>query len=227
MSGENGPMSNAEFVALPRQAKNITAQRFGRLIASGPIGKNKHNKMIWLCQCDCGNTTTVLTSHLLSGNTASCGCHGRTLAFTHKMSYAAIYKTWDGMRTRCNNPKSPNYKNYGARDIKVCDEWLHSFEAFYDHVSQLQGYGTKGLSLDRINNSQGYFNGNVRWATSKEQHRNTRQTRMITFLGRTQCVADWSAEIGVSSTGIRYRLRAGWNIEKTLTTPSAKTTRRK
>lgn len=78
------------------------------------------------------------------------------------------------MRSRCTNPNSTGYKNWGGRGIKVCDEWLNSFDAFYDYVSKLPHFGEKGRQLDRINNDGNYEPNNVRWATRSEQMRNSR-----------------------------------------------------
>ena len=78
------------------------------------------------------------------------------------------------MIQRCTNPNQIRFKDYGGRGIKVCDEWLNSFEAFYDHVSQLPHFGEEGYSLDRINNNGNYEPGNVRWATAAEQVKNRR-----------------------------------------------------
>jgi len=54
--------------------KDLTGQRFGKLIALEHIGSNKHGKRLWLCQCDCGNKCTVTSECLLQGDTISCGC---------------------------------------------------------------------------------------------------------------------------------------------------------
>lgn len=78
------------------------------------------------------------------------------------------------MKKRCYNPKDEHFKYWGARGIAVCDEWLQSFQAFYDYVSQLPHFGEKGYTLDRINNDGNYEPGNVRWATAKEQIHNRR-----------------------------------------------------
>jgi len=74
------------------------------------------------------------------------------------------------MKHRCLNPANPNWKNYGGRGIRVCDEWLASFDAFYAYV----GDPPEGMSLDRIDNDGNYEPGNVRWATMEQQLANRR-----------------------------------------------------
>lgn len=58
-----------------RQTLDLTGQRFGRLIALEKTDKRSSDgRVIWRCQCDCGNICEVDSHHLKSGNTQSCGC---------------------------------------------------------------------------------------------------------------------------------------------------------
>lgn len=120
---------------------------------------------------------------------------------THGMSRTAMYKRWRSMRNRCENPNAPVYKNYGGRGIRVCERW-RDFELFAADM----GPAPSGCSIDRINNDGNYEPGNCRWATRADQNRNTRRVHLITHEGRTQCVADWALELGLSWTTARYRL---------------------
>lgn len=123
-------------------------------------------------------------------------------------------QTWASMRARCTNPKKSDYQYYGGRGITVCDRW-QSFENFLADM----GEKPPGTSLDRIDNSGNYEPSNCRWATRAEQMRNTRQTRMLTLNGKTQCVVDWERELGFKPVTITMRLRRGWSVEKALTMP--------
>lgn len=80
---------------------------------------------------------------------------------------------WRGMLYRCENPRDKGYRYYGARGIRVCERW-HDFEAYYADIMRLLGPCPDGKSLDRINNDGHYEPSNVRWATPKEQARNSR-----------------------------------------------------
>ena len=85
------------------------------------------------------------------------------------------YSTWHGMKERCYNINNSNYKDYGAKGVTVCEAWLGSFDSFVADM----GYKPTGLSIDRIDNRDGYHLNNCRWATAKEQTANRRLTYVI------------------------------------------------
>lgn len=212
-----------QYITLPKLAKYITGQRFNRLLALGPIAKNDKNQIVWLCNCDCGNTAQVICSHLKGNLVKSCGCYKIDTIITrntiHGLSQSPLYRIWADMIKRCTNPKAIGYKNYGERGIAVCDQWRHDFQAFFDYVSKLEHCGENGYSIDRIENNGNYEPGNVRWATDIEQNRNTRVTIMLEFRGQTKNLHAWAEELHFSSGTLDSRLRSGWSAEQILTTP--------
>lgn len=215
-----------QYIILPKQAKDITGQRFGRLVALGPIGKTPSTQIKWHCQCDCGNTVDVVSQSLREGITLSCGCLRRE-NFTrrktiHGLAGHPVYRTWKGIVTRCTNPNTIGYENYGGRGITICDEWRHDFVLFFEHVSKLPHYGEDGYSIDRLNNSLGYFAGNVRWATPTEQNRNSRHNRNLAYNGKTQTMTEWASEFGLKFATLDGRLRRGWDMERALHVPTRK-----
>lgn len=127
---------------------------------------------------------------------------------------SALYRAWLGMKNRCCNPKSPDYSNWGGRDICVCDEWMKSFDAFYNDMADSH---QKGLSLDRVDNNKGYSKENCRWATKIEQCNNTRSNVILEFQNKKMTIAQWSRELGIKAQTIRDRyLRYNWSAGEAL-----------
>jgi hypothetical protein len=127
------------------------------------------------------------------------------------------YKSWQAMVERCGREKHPHFARYGGRGISVCPRWRESFQAFLDDV----GERPMGKTLDRFPNKDGnYEPGNTRWATDVEQHQNMRNNRYLTCFGKTQLLMNWSTETGIKRTTINERIRRGWGVEKTLSTPT-------
>ena len=158
---------------LPKKARDLTGQRFGKLLALEPVGEDQQGRVLWRCQCDCGHQTIVIGCNLTSGNSKSCGCVQREKLslrrWKHGMSQSLTYVSWYGMIKRCEDPHHRSYPNYGGRGIKVCERW-HSFENFLADM----GERPKGTTLDRIDNNGNYCPGNCKWSTFLEQQRNKR-----------------------------------------------------
>lgn len=211
------------FIKLHGKAVDLTEIRFGRLLALGPISKTRFGNLVWQCQCDCGKICNVASSDLRKGDTKSCGCWNSDMLksrnTSHGLAHTFIYRTWRHIIGRCTNPTNSRYVDYGGRGITISPEWRHDFLVFHDHVSGLPHCGEEGYSLDRQNNSLGYFPGNVRWATPTQQMRNTRVNRMVEFAGKTQPLIVWAEKLGIKYRTLRSRVHLGWSIEEALTTP--------
>lgn len=191
---------------------DLTGKKFNRLLVLKVMDNDKKNRRkFYLCQCDCGKETVVRSDELRNGHTKSCGClykESRTeVSKTHGKSNTKLYWIWKNMNSRCNSKSDNAYKYYGGRGIKVCDEWLHDFQVFYDWA-MANGY-KPGLTIDRINNDGNYEPNNCRWATRKEQGDNTRRTVHITVNGITKNTTEWAETIGVSIQTISYHRKKG------------------
>lgn len=218
-------------------------QRFGRLVIISLI----YRKELWGrefncvdAKCDCNNQITVCRiSDILRGEKISCGClkiENRLKAITKypKGVYkSSLYRTWDAMIQRCENPNTEWYCNYGGRGIKVCRNW-RDFGNFRDDIISNIGDRPNKLTLDRKENNLHYSCGhceeciknhwkfNCKWSTRKEQNRNMRRNKWFIGFGETKCLEDWANDPRnvISFEGVKSRLRNGWGVEKALMTPS-------
>lgn len=196
---------------------DLTGQKFGRLTVIEKA-ENKGKYTAWICKCECGENVIVRSDHLKSGFTKSCGCLRKKSHIRHGLNHTRIYKIWSHMKSRCCNQKDCHYKYYGDRGIKVCDEWLNDFEAFYNWAMS-NGYDDT-LTIDRIDVNGNYEPSNCRWATRKEQSNNRRSNHLLTYNNKTQTIKQWADEYNITYNKLSSRInKYNWTIERALNTP--------
>lgn len=205
------------------KAEDLTGKRFGKLIVLKEVEPKidaKGNKYhYWECLCDCGNTTFVTTQNL-KNSTQSCGCYLKEVAgqqtLKHGYRNSRLYRIYNGMKQRCNNPNSPNYPNYGGRGITVCPEW-NKEDALPVFVEWALANGYRDdLSIDRIDNSKGYSPDNYRWANRQEQSNNTRQNVHLSYKGEIYTIAQFSRKYGINHRVVSKMLKEGFKAEEIL-----------
>lgn len=214
--------------------RNILIQigdRFGRLTVEKesephyyPSGEKRRS---FECRCDCGSHTKVLISRLRSGHTQSCGCilpeivaKRNKNTSKHNETGSRLYSIWHSMKNRVHNKNDAAFVNYGGRGITMCDAWM-DYTVFRDWALS-NGY-SDDLSIDRINNNEGYYPSNCRWSTCLEQSRNKRNNRHVSAFGETKCLSAWAGDPRcrvVSSTLKARIIRYLWDPEIAISTPS-------
>ena len=142
-------------------------QRYSRLIVTAELGKKVQ------VLCDCSNEKVVWRLNVLAGYTKSCGCLQREMASAVNTAHGLankhpLYAVWKRMRRRCYDPRHHSYPWYGAKGIKLCNEWESDFLLFYRDMHE--GY-IEGLTIDRIDPTKDYCKENCRWITHSENSR--------------------------------------------------------
>lgn len=185
-----------------KTARDVAGLKFGRLTALRRVGFNRYpcgtSHAVWECLCECGALTSVSLYCLTTGNTRSCGCLKSDLAVSmrkthghagHKTGKSPTYKLWLSMRHRP--------VGHDAR-----------WDVFENFLADM-GEKPEGMSLDRIDNEQGYSKANCRWVTPTAQARNRRITLMVEFEGETTPMAELAERFGLKYHTVHLRYRKG------------------
>lgn len=156
---------------------DLTDMRCGKLTVIRKITTNGGHGTLWECQCDCGKTTIARHDDLKTGHKKSCGCYGKSgeSKIRHGQTHTRIHRQWCAIKQRCTNPNFKQWKDYGGRGIKVCDEWngKHGFDNYY-RWAITHGY-SDDLEIDRIDNDGNYEPSNCRFVTHKENMNNRKR----------------------------------------------------
>lgn len=164
----------------------------------------------WKCVCSCGTEFESRADSIVAGTTASCGCSRSK----HGLGRPPELFVWEGMKARCFNSNSPQWKNYGGRGISICSRWM-DFGSFYRDMGPRP---SRLHSIDRIDTNKDYEPSNCRWSTSIEQGRNRRDNVLMSMNGKTQCLAAWASDLGIPYSCLYYRVvTAGLPHEVALT----------
>jgi hypothetical protein len=192
---------------LKKNAVDITGQRFGKLVAIKPVGRQS-GKIVWEFLCDCGSTTQYMSWMPRTGSVVSCGCWRKR---RDGLATTRAYQIWAKMIKRCDKANDKDYPNYGGRGIRVCERWK-LFENFYADMGEALGKTT----LDRIDNAEGYSKENCRWVLMKTQQNNKRTNVNITYQGITLTISEWAEKLNIGYSTLWRRLKRNLPLEKAL-----------
>jgi len=193
---------------------DLTGERFGRLVVVVKSEEKKSGRSTyWECVCDCGNKHIVRSDHLKNGHVQSCGCYNVDSHIKHGDYADRLYSIRNSMISRCHNKNNNKYRIYGESGIKVCEEWLTSYELFREW-SYLNGYSEE-LTIDRIDHRKGYFPENCRWVSAFEN--SSRTNRRIPILVESEAngqeefdsVADFTNKYKLPASSVHRNMRNG------------------
>lgn len=200
------------------RTKDLKGLTFGRLTVLEFVGReNNSGRAIWKCLCGCGKLLEVNGSRLKSGNVKSCGCLKRDSCIErstiHGETNTYFWKTWRGIKHRCNDISSPSYKYYGARGITYDPRWedysefrKDMYEA-YKAAVRIWGSHTR-ISIERLNVNGNYEKSNCTFIPLSMQPGNTRRNNWMLAIdpnGKEYCTKNKKAfakRFGLQTSGI-------------------------
>ena len=205
------------------EKENLIGKRFGRLTVKEELENSE-----LLCKCDCEGEIIVSKDDLLSKKVRNCGCYP-----TEKLEYSIpeytkdrAFKVWKSIIERCYIPSHKNYRYYGGKGIRVCEEWLNDYFKFKEFLYS-NGYDENApfgqCTVDRIDNNKDYCPENCRIVPMKFQALNKYSNHFITYNGKQMTVTEAAELNGLTNSQVFNRLNKGWNMERALHQPLAVT----
>ncbi len=200
-------------------------KRYGRLTVIG-FNLETGEKRKWRVRCDCGKEFDTIPWYVKSGDTRSCGClHIEAIKEAntkHKHPIEEnlrLYNIYKGIKKRCYNEKDFTYKNYGARGIKMCKEWLDSYDSFFEWA--MSNEYKDDLTIERVDVNGNYCPENCKWITNGEQGLNKRNTIWVNYRGEKIQLVSLCERLGKSYDLVYERIKTyGWGVEPALHTPT-------
>lgn len=175
------------------------------------VSEAGRHRVVYECSCSvCGGTHLKMSHNLHSDAT----CPNAPRRKTHGKSQSKLYTVWNAIRLRCYRPSQIMFPNYGARGIKVCDEWRNSFESFYQWAIS-NGY-KDGLQIDRIDVNGNYEPNNCRWVDRNVNANNKRNNIKYTHNGTTLTMKQWCEKLCLNYKTVMTRYYRGHSIEECL-----------
>lgn len=207
----------------PNGIPDLTGNVYGRLTVLGNDPNSRENV---ICQCSCENQTikSINRYNLMKGSVQSCGCLQKEIAAntqrTHDMSHTRLYKTWQGIKAKCYTPTDKRYNDNGALGIRMYEDWINDFQAFYDWA-MITNYDEDTYNLiDRIDKTKDWEPSNCQWLNLKEKANRKANNVFYTYNGKSQNLNDWAIELGIKRLTLYARIhRQGMTIEEAFETP--------
>lgn len=192
--------------------------KYGKWCVVGSSIKS-HGRIKWLCQCSCEKHTIRYVDEytLKSGKSTCCGCGKRQIIIPksrckYNEDEKRLYRIWQKMKERCNNPSNKDFKDYGARGICICNEWDNNFENFKDWALA-NGYDNS-LSIDRIDVNKKYEPSNCRWVNQLTQCNNKRNNICFEYEGVVHTATEWGRILNINPNNMYRYYHKGLTLEE-------------
>ena len=208
-----------------RNYEDLTGKHFNHFTVIRKLKpeERKARSYNWLCGCDCGKEFQSTANKIKTGTQISCGCKKieklKSMFTKYEHSNKRLYSVYKAMLSRCFNTADHRYKEYGARGITVCSEWLgeKGYDVFAEWAFQ-NGYDPDAerlqCTLDRKEVNGNYEPSNCRWISNDRQQNNRRDCHYIEYKGKIQTLADWARELKIPYKYMAWRVIAKNNKHK-------------
>ena len=198
--------------------KDLSGMTFGYWKVLYCVSKGTNIKAKYHCICTlCNKEYDISGYSLTSGRSTKCRSCGTKIGKTKEFSGDQIKIVFKGMKQRCYNPNTDSFKNYGAKGIVICDEWIQNPNEFYKWAYE-NGYGPK-MSIERKDITKGYSPENCTFIPLDDQSKNRSVNYMISLNNKTQCLADWCTELNLNYTTAQNRAWRHMTVDEILFLP--------
>ncbi len=199
--------------------KDITGEKFGMLTAVKPSYRDEHGRWVWLFTCECGNEVERKLGMMVKAQKdkkkSHCGCSPALKTHGLSKQYQKLNWVWKAMKQRCTNPSCKDFPHYGARGIKVCEQWSE-FSTFHSWAIST-GY-REGLTIERKDVNGDYDPSNCTWIGNEYQSRNRTDTVSFFYDGKQRDIRELSEISGIDYHTLKGRLtQYGWDVERAMT----------
>jgi len=140
-----------------------------------------------------------------------------------QIEFKRLANVYYSMISRCSSSTNHAYKSYGGRGISVCDRWLTPKLGLMYFLEDM-GDRPEGHQIERRDNNGNYDPKNCYWASRTQQSNNRRSSKFYEYKGQSKTLTEWARGLGTSRSTLETRLRNGWSLERSLTTPLVKST---
>lgn len=179
--------------------------------------KDKYGHYIYKAVCNvCGHEKYSHYGSISGPNSISTKCkhlraNGQHLVYGYVWSNKRIARTFNHMVDRCYNVNHKDYRWYGAKGIRVCQEWLDN-PLLFEKWALENGY-QDNLTIDRIDSDKDYCSDNCQWITLEANARKAGNPNWITINGETLTGRQWSEKLSLGVNTINTFIRK-YGVEK-------------
>lgn len=191
--------------------EDLTGLKFNFLEVIKRAESNPYGATMWECKCVCGGICVARANRLKDGKTKHCGCMTKLRNITHGMTKTKEWTAYHAIHARCYNPSNPQYKDYGARGIGLCQRWS-GINGCANFIKDMGLAPSKHHTLERVDVNGIYEPTNCKWATWAEQSKNKRNSVYLEYGSEKFILNEWAKKLAIPKHRIRKYISQGFGI---------------